>query len=55
MFFIVNVKYNKENKPVDILLYESFFGFEVMEGQTLSEMEQQLSNTLEINKIDLKM
>ncbi|KAF0712026.1 zinc finger MYM-type protein 1-like [Aphis craccivora] len=53
IFRYVNVMYDKENKPVDIGIHESFIGFEVMEGQT-SEMEQQLYNYFEKNKIDIK-
>jgi len=45
--------YDKENKPVYIVIYESFIGFEIMEGQTSSEMEQQLYNNFE-KIIDIK-
>jgi len=54
IFRYVNVMYDKENKPVDIVIHESFIGFEIMEGQTSSEMEQQLYNNFEKNKIDIK-
>lgn len=54
IFRYVNIMYDKENKPVDIAIHESFIGFEVMEGQTSSEMEQQLYNNFEKNKIDIK-
>jgi hypothetical protein len=54
IFRYVNVMYDKENKLVDIVIYESFIGFEIMEGQTSSEMEQQLYNNFEKNKIDIK-
>lgn len=54
MFFIMLTLSMIKNESVDILIHKSFIGFEVMEGQAGSEMEQRLYNTLKINKIDLK-
>lgn len=40
MFFIMlTLSVIKKKKSDDILIHESFIGFEVMEGQTGSEME----------------
>lgn len=45
---------NKKNKSVNTVIHESFIGFEIMKSQTSSEMELQLFNNFEKNKIDIK-
>ncbi|KYN15227.1 Zinc finger MYM-type protein 1, partial [Trachymyrmex cornetzi] len=50
----VSIEYDKHDAPKDIIIHESFVGFEILEGQTSAEIEEQVYRNFKNNNIDIQ-